>query len=158
MSRTSAVPDLIDALVAHAAARPNLSSVIVSDGELISLDPGYRFMVGVARPDSLSPISVAQSDQSWVLATATGRDENGSVTCSVYGMSGGNELKIVRDEVFRIAGEIQSMLRENGAPSVRQSVPGLRSTSYTGQVLEQVLDEDGSYVLLTFRIEFTARI
>jgi hypothetical protein len=152
---TSVVPALIDALIAHAALRTGMSTVLVQDGDFGNPnDPGYRFMVGASGPQSLSAAAVAQADQVWPLATATGRDETGSIACGIYGSLGVVVPKEVRDEVFRIAGEVQTMLRTD----ILQSVPGLRWTSYTGQTVEQLIDENGTHILLTFKVEFKARI
>lgn len=154
MSRTSVLPDLIDALLAHAKALPSLSNVIITDAVDTSQSNLPRFMVGVSDPDSMSPQPSAQADQTWPNANPVSRDETGFVTCAVTSSSGDDDPKLMRDEVFRIAGEIQTMLRS----SIQQSVPGLMWTSYTGQMFEQWRTSRGIEALLRFRVEFKARI
>jgi hypothetical protein len=155
MSRTSVIPDLIDALIANAKARPGLSTVIVTDAVDLAQTNDFRFMVGASDPMSVSPQPSASADQDWAGATPQARDESGSITCAVSGASGDTDPKAIRDEIFRIAGEIQTMLRVD----ILQSVPGLRWTGYTGQTFEQWRNTTtGVEALLTFRIEFKARL
>jgi hypothetical protein len=153
MSRTSAIPDLIDALIAEAKGSLSLPAVIVTDGVDIPNDPGFRFMVGVSDPDSPNPQPSAQADQDWANATPQSRWETGFVSCAVYGWSG-NTAKEIRDEVFRIAGVIQTLLRGN----IPQAVAGMAWTSYGDQNFEQWLDTQGNHALLMFRVNFKARL
>jgi hypothetical protein len=154
MSRPSVIPDLIDALIAHAKALPTLANIIVTDAVDLSQSNETRLMVGVSDPDSVNPQSSAQADQVWPNAVPTGRDESGFITCAVSGSCGDDDPKIIRDEVFMVAGEVQTMLRT----SIQQAVAGLMWTSYGSQTFEQWRTSRGIEALLVFHVNFKARI
>ena len=66
----------------------------------------------------------------------------------------GADQKAARDEVFRVAAEIQTALRA----STTLGVPGVLWLSFTNLRLEQAQGAGGAGALLTFQIDFTARI
>jgi len=153
VSRTSVVPDLIDAMVSDFGALPALADVTVSDGLALTNEIGTYLWVGVDDPDGMKTAS-ADADQAWPHATAQARNEEGGITLSVESITGDGNPKDVRDEVYRVAGAIQTRLRE----SKTLGVPGVLWLSFANHRLEQGQTRDGAVALLTFRITFTARI
>ena len=149
MSRTSVIPDLIDALVTQATAA--LPEVSVTDGEATTSDLKDYLMVGVE--DATQAVTTgAESDQSWPLATPTGRDEEGGVWCAAF--TTGTTTKEARDRAFAIAGAVQTLLRSD----TRLGIPGMKLTSYGQQRFSQWQASYGPAALLLFNISFKARI
>ena len=68
--------------------------------------------------------------------------------------NGDADQKAARDEVLRVAAEIQTALRA----STTLGVPGVLWLSFTNLRLEQAQGAGGAGALLTFQIDFTARI
>lgn len=153
MSRTSVIPDLIDAMVADFGSLPDLSDVIVSDGLQLTNEAGTYLWVGVDDPDGQRTPS-ADAEQEWPHATAHSRNESGAITLACESTSGAGDAKAARDEVFRVAGVIQDRLRT----SKTLGVAGVLWLNFTGLRLEQAQTRDGAAALLTFRINFQARI
>lgn len=153
MSRTSVIPDLIDAMVSDFAALPDLADVEVSDGFTLANEPGTYLYVGVDDPEGMKAAS-AEADQTWPHATAQARNEDGSITLAVESINGDGSAKDARDEVYRVAGAIQDRLR--ATPTL--AVAGVLWMSFANHRLEQGQTRDGASALLTFRITFTARI
>lgn len=151
--RPSVVPDLIDALVAQVP--PYLAEgVIVQDGLPTTWDVGDFLYVGVTDPDSPTPTPAATSTQEWPLATATGRNESGSLTCYAYVQRGSADAKEARDAAFAITAAVQDLLRGD----VRLGVPGVIRTSFESLDFDQGQTPDGALAVVTFRIAFAARI
>ena len=153
MSRTSVIPDLIDAMVADFAALTGMESVQVCDGLPLINDTGTYLYVGVDDPDGMK-VSSADADQTWPHATAHARNEDGGITLACESIDGEGDLKACRDEAFRVAGLVQDRLR--ATPTL--GVTGVLWTSYANHRLEQAQTSAGAAALLTFRIAFTARI
>ena len=152
--RSSVVPDLIDAMVAQFGALPALADVTVSDGYPLTNEPGTYMFVGVDDPESASRAASATATQEWPHATAHSRNEAGAVTLACESWNGDADQKAARDEVFRVAAEIQTALRA----STTLEVPGVLWLSFTNLRLEQAQGAGGAGALLTFQIDFTARI
>lgn len=153
MSRTSVVPDLIDAMVADFGALAALGDVLVCDGLPLTNDDGTYLFVGVDDPDGMRTTS-ADSEQAWPHATSHSRSEDGAVTLAVEAREGSGTAKDVRDEVYRVAGVVQDRLRA----SKTLGVPGVLWLSFSSHRLEQAQTRDGATALLTFRITFQARL
>lgn len=153
--RTSVVPELLDALIAQARAVLEPQGVEVIDGLPAAWTVGDFLYVGVTDPDSPTPTAAATSTQKWPLATPTGRDETGTITCYAYVQRGSADPKEARDAAFGIVGAVQSLLR---GPDVRLGVPGVLRTSFASQDFDQGQTADGALAVVTFRIDFTARI
>lgn len=152
--RSSVVPDLIDAMVAQFGALPALADVTVSDGYPLTNEQGSYLFVGVDDPESASRAASATATQEWPHATAHSRNEAGAVTLACESWNGDADQKAARDEVFRVAAEIQTALRA----STTLGVPGVLWLSFTNLRLEQAQGAGGAGALLTFQIDFTARI
>lgn len=151
--RTSVIPDLIDAMVADFASLLG-DEVTVSDGYPVTNNPGTYLFVGVDDPTDRTPATSATATQDWPLATPTGRSEEGDVTLAAESWNGEADQKRARDEVFGVAGAIQNRLRE----SKTLGVPGVLWLSFTDLRLEQAQSPAGAAALLTFRIQFKARL
>ncbi|WP_374457714.1 hypothetical protein [Nocardioides sp.] len=153
---TSAIPEVIDALVSLANA--NLSGVIVSDGIGVTDDPGNFLMVGVEDPDLEGAAFSADVKQEWAAANYTARDEEGDITCVALGWvgeSGSEGQKAARDAVYAITDALETALRAN--PSL--DLPTVLWTSFgTSSQLSQAQGAGGSSALIVFRIHYRARI
>lgn len=150
-ARTSVVPDLIDMLITVLTGA--LPDVTVTDGVPTGMDPGDYLMVGVDDPDVASWDS-ADTTQTWANATMTGRNEQGTITCAIATWTGDAAPKACRDRAYAIGGVVQTLLRDK----TQLPIPGLWKTSFASHRLQQAQNDDGSTALLTFQIEFNARI
>lgn len=150
--RTSVIPDLVDAMVAQFT--PLLGDyVTVSDGLPLTNNPGTYLFVGVDDPDGTRTAS-ADSEQSWPHATAVGRNEEGAVTLAAESYDGAGDAKAARDQVFAVAGALQDYVRT----SKTLGVPGVLWLNFSSLRLEQAQAPTGAFALLTFRINFQARL
>jgi hypothetical protein len=152
----SVIPALIDAL--YEQATNALPDVLVKDGFGVTDDPGDVLMIGVDDPDSPSNASSASAEQAWPhTGIDLDRDETGYITCAATSWNGDGEAgqKAARDAVFAIADAVAALCRAN--PSL--GVDGLLWTSYGTQAdLQQGQDSNGAIALLTFRIDYQARL
>lgn len=155
LRRPSVIPDLIDALVSQMTDRfSNDSQVLVQDGLPTSWEIGHWLYVGISDPESTTPTPAATATQEWPLATATGRNESGTLTLVVYVLDGDASMKGARDSAFAILAEVQDVLREG----TRLGIPGMVRTNFTGIDYDQGQTEDGALAIITARVEFAARI
>ena len=151
--RPSVVPDLIDALIEQARDALGDDAEVI-DGLPTTWDVGDFLYDGVTDPDSPTPTPAATSTQEWPLATATGRNESGSLTCYAYVQRGSADAKEARDAAFAITAAVQDLLRAD----VRLGVPGVIRTSFESLDFDQGQTPDGALAVVTFRIAFAARI
>ena len=153
---TSAVPEVIDALVA--LARTEVTDTLVFDGIGATDDPGNFLMIGVEDPDIEGAAFSADVKQGWANANYTTRDEEGDITCVALawvGDSGDAGQKAARDAAYAITAALEAALRTDpslGLPTLLWS--GFGTTSQ----LSQAQGSGGSSALLVFRINFRARI
>ena len=150
---TSRIPALIDAMLADFPTLVGLGSVTVCDGLPLTNETGTYLYVGVDDPDGLR-VAAADAEQSWPHAVAQGRDEEGGVTLACESIDGGGDLKACRDEVFRVVGLVQDRLRA----SKTLDVPGVLWLNATQLRFEQAQTSVGAAALLTFRVNYQARI
>lgn len=155
---TSAVPLLIDALVAQATAA--LTGKVVSDGLNVSDDYGDFLMVGIEDPDTTGLEFSAETSEDWatVGAGTTSRDEEGEIVCAAWswtGVHGSAGQKAARDAAYGTLAALAGVLRAN--PSL--GVPQVLWTSFGSSTrLSQIQGAGGSGALLVFRIKFRARL
>lgn len=155
---TSAVPALIDALVA--AAKTALEpEVIVYDGMDVSDDPGDFLMIGVDDPDSDALSNSAESEQEWAtVGQDLSRNERGTITCAALSWTGESKRgaqKIVRDRAYAITAKVEDILRADP----KLGVPTLLWTEFGGNSnLLQGQDQQGAQALIVFQIGFRAFI
>ncbi|MDA8438827.1 MAG: hypothetical protein M0Z51_08205 [Propionibacterium sp.] len=136
------------------AATTALPDVAVFDGAATEMAEGPMLFVGVDDPEITSWVA-ASSTQEWALATMTARNEQVTITCAVSTYAGDLAMKTPRDQAFSIAGTVQGLLRD---PATFASISGLLFASYEKQTFRQYHDGLGSWCLLTFQLEFKARI
>lgn len=151
---TSAIPDVITALVA--AAKAALSTVTVYDGFGVSEDPGDFLMVGVDDPDRPDAAFAGSSRQGWATTGAQGaRDEEGDITCAALSWNGNGDQQSARTAAFATCAAVETLLRTN--PTL--GVSSLLWTSYgTDTQLSQSQDNNGALALVVFRVAFRARL
>lgn len=157
----SAVPELLDALVARARAvaaeetGSALYQVYVEDG-FGTGNGGHKaaLLVGVEMPDS-PDASSAETTQDYPHAGTTTRDESGYVTCLVHVVNGNGDQRAARQRAYAIAGGITELINTDpalGCEHLLYAVVGGRTRLNQGQ------DDRGAVALLTFRIQFEARL
>jgi hypothetical protein len=151
---TSALPDLIDALVT--GARAALPDTLVYDGFGVDAEPGHSYlMVGVDDVDARDSAYAATATQEWANANYTARDEEGYVVCAALAWNGDSDAKAARDEAFTTVAAVENLCRAN--PSL--GVTSLLWTSFGGRVqLSQNQSEHGATAIVIFQINYRARI
>jgi len=152
---TSRVPAAIDALVAILRDRPALADVAVVDGiSPVNTTSKRRIHIGWS-PDGDSAVALQQSFAS---AGARLRDESFQITGYAEARTGDKDLKIARDQVFALVGEVEEALRasdaEPEAPTLRGTVLWAHLT--TGDLLQSMTD--GSVAGVEFTVTCQARI
>jgi hypothetical protein len=154
--RTSAIPDVIDALFAQAAT--SLPGVTVSDGTGVTDAVGDFLMIGVESPDDTDATSAAESgQQAATFGTDRPRQEDGTVTCAALSSNGDGDQKAARDAVFAMATAVAGLCRAD--PSLGITGYPMLVTDYgLSQRLMQNQYEDGVEAILMFSVRFRARI
>jgi hypothetical protein len=152
---TSRVPAAIDALVAILRDRPALADVAVVDGiSPVNATTKRRIHIGWS-PGAESSVALQQSFAS---AGARTRDETFEISGYAEARTGDKDLKIARDHVFALVGEIEQALRasdaEPEAPTLRGTVLWAHLT--TGDLLQSMAD--GSVAGVEFTVTCQARI
>lgn len=155
---TSAVPDVIDALVSGVTTALADEAAYVSDGYAVTDDPGDFLMIGVEEPAIAAAAFSASSEQTMAtMGTGRARDEEGTVTCAAYSWNGDGNQKTARDAVFSYVAAVETLLR---------TTPGLGVTGYSlvvaemgsAQRLMQNKDTNGADALVIFTVRFRARL
>jgi hypothetical protein len=153
VSNTSAVPALIDALVAQCTAA--LPSVIVADGVTVTDDdPGNWLMIGVDDPNA-DVATTATGQIAWADSNGTALDEMGDLTCLALSWNGDANPKAARDAAYATCAAVNGLLRT--VPAL--GVPVLLWARFGAtQTLTQAQSGDGALALVVFTIHFRARI
>lgn len=151
---TSALPELINALVVNATAA--LTDVDVYDGLGVTSDPAQNVLhIGVDDVNTNEEAFAGYAQQQWANANYTSRDEEGHVVCAAASWNGDGDAKAARDGAFATVAAIETMLRAD--PS--QGVPTLLWTSLGQRInLSQWQDDAGATAVVIFTILFRARI
>jgi hypothetical protein len=152
---TSVLPSVIDALVAQAPAYTP-TGCLVFDGYGITNDPGVQMlMVGVDDPDGSDQTNSGSSTQDWANTGNLRRDETGFITCAAVSWDGDAIMKIARDSAFAVVSGVEQLCRNN--PTL--GLANLLWTSFGGRtVLSQNQAQNGSIAVVTFRVNFRARL
>lgn len=150
---TSAIPDVIDALVT--ACTSALTNISVYDGWGVSDDPGDFLMIGVDDPDANNETNSGSSQQDWANATGTKRNESGDISCAALSWNGDSDQKAARTAVFATTAAVEDVLRSD----YTLGLPTLLWTSYgTSTQLTQSVNSTGAMALVVFKVHFEARI
>lgn len=153
---TSALPEVIDALVSLSDAA--LSAANVIDGIGVTDDPGDYLMIGVEDPDIEGAAFSADIEQS--RATMSGaRDETGTVTCCAMSWNGDSSAagqKAARDAAFATVDAVATIVRTTsptlGVSAVLKTEFGARIT------VSQAQDASGASCMVIFSVAYLARI
>lgn len=153
----SAVPLVIDALVAKAQAIPDITA---TDGLNVDQNYGSYLMVGVEDPDSTDMQFSAETTEDFASTGAqmVSRDEEGDIVCVAWawnGLHGSEGSKAARDTAYAILDAFTTAIRTDSSLGVPQI---LWCSPRTSTRLSQLQGSDGSGALLMFRIHFRARI
>jgi hypothetical protein len=166
MTTTSAVPAVIDYLVAKAKASPLLGAaspvVNVFDGvqpPVVTRALNQVLWIGCdpTQPDA----AWADATQSWaVMDHARTKDEDGVITCSARHWSGDPSVKVHRDGAAAIVAGVEQLLRGDGNTGPGDATMGrlaLWSGTDVGRWETRQL-AGGVAVLVTFTIVYRARL
>ena len=163
---TSAVPAVIDYLVAQARASTALGAsttapVTIYDGPTIDgAWPNLSLHIGselayVLTPDVTPAPEAAFSNQTWVGAGNRKRNENLTIHCVIDAHVGESITKMARDAAHSVLSAFEDMTRvdANTGGTVLFNDPGVTNTHwYAGQI------KDGARALITFDFNCDARI
>jgi hypothetical protein len=153
----SVIPALIDALVA--AAQAALPDAKVSDGFLLSDEPGDYLMVGVEDPESLTNGDDAEaasvSQDQMAFGVTRPRMEEGAIHLAARSVNGDANQKAARDAVYAMHEALAGALR----PTNDLGVTGVLKLSNGASLsLRQNQDGYGAVATLLYDIAFTAQI
>lgn len=155
--RGSVIPELIDALVAHAES---MVDATVSDGLPLEYGTGTYLCIGVDDWDAGANTDAGSSTKSWSTSSDRRQEETGSITAMAWAQDGSYESKTVRDQVFEVLNTIDAWLRaqvnSTSGPNLL-GVPGLWDVRTGGvERFNQVMTEEGARAVLRFSISFQA--
>lgn len=153
---TSAVPDVLAALVTQADAAISAASVYYGTG--VTDDPGNYLMIGVDDPDSTDASASADSSQTaGPMGTNRPRDELGTISCVAMSWNGDGDQKAAVESVFATTAALEDLLRAD--PTL--AIPGYQSIVVdfgSDQRLQMNQDSDGAEAAVFFSVRFRARI
>lgn len=147
---------LLSALVTqYRAAAPAATTVF--DGVGITEDPSQNFvMVGVPDPDSNTPQTSAESEQTWAGLGARAGDEEGTIDCCAVVWNGEAEgLAQARADL----GELLDALAQVHLEDPTLGVGPVMWTRFGGRTsTTQIQARDGSSIVHYFQVKFKARV
>jgi len=160
VSNVSAVPALLDALVAALTAA--LPAVTVYDGPGNTDDaPADYLLVGVPDPDSDSSEASVESTVEWASLGAKSRYETSTVWCAAISWTGDTPnpanpsvMKTVRDRVFATFAAVEQTLVADPSLGDVARFGGIGSTHRT----MQNITADGTEAWVVFGLTFRARL
>lgn len=157
--KVSAIPDLVDALVALAEQSPDLADATVSDGYSLEAEQlGDVLMIGVEDPElEDAALSATSSTEPTTMGIQRSREELGTITCMALSANGDGDPKAARDRVFAMASVLADATRANPSLGVA-GYPLLVTIFGSSQQLMQQQDDRGAWALLAFQIGFRARL
>jgi hypothetical protein len=166
VTTTSAVPAVIDWLVAAAQASPLLGAatpaVSVFDGPQPPAKTQSLNQVLWVGCDAPNPDAVfADATQAWaVMDHARTKDEDGTVTCSAQHWSGDPSVKVHRDGAAAIVAGVEQLLRGDGSTGPGDATMG-RLALWSGMDVgrwETRQLAGGVAVLCTFTVVYRVRL
>lgn len=155
---SSVTPLIIDALFTQAEAA--LPDVFVTDG-FKTTDDATQDMLMIGVDDGQSPSAATSGNSSQSMATAgipRSRDQNGSINCWALSWNGNATPKDARDAVYAIQAAVEAILRADPSMGLAQPNGQVFVIQIGDETLQQDQDENGATALLTFTINFQARI
>ncbi|MFJ9114479.1 hypothetical protein ACIRJO_02905 [Streptomyces sp. NPDC102394] len=108
---SSRVPDLIDNFLAALADAAGLSGVQIVDGPEISDSSAGEMVVVGFDADPEGDYEAASTTQAWAGIGAKKKNEDIQVTCAVLVRKGSTAVKPLRDRVFAIFAEVETVVR-----------------------------------------------
>lgn len=156
---TSVTPSIIDALFTQATAA--LPAVRVTDGFQLSDDPNDGGILSIGVDDGQSPSAATTSNGSQEQATAgtpRSRNQVGSVNCWALTWNGDGDQKAARDSAFAIQAAVENILRTDPQLGIARPNGQVLVIQIGDERLEQSQSDIGAEALLSFTIQFEARI
>lgn len=151
--RASAVPDVIDTLVA--TLRTALGPDSVNDGQGQTQNDGSPYVfVGVSNPDSEDYDDAADSSQGWAWLGHQRIDEDITIHCVAVGWNGDASMKAARDEVYGVMKIVSQAIVDD--PSLGGSA--LWTVGVVSHALRQIQDDKGAAAQLRFDVTCKARL
>lgn len=154
MSTASAIPAVIDALVASFTAAMPPETVFDGYG-LTEAEPEQYVIVGCQDADSDVIDEAASSTQGWAWLGHVARDELIQVKCVAVGWNGDADIQAARNNAFGALKMITDAIENDPSLGVNAStwVTGITST-----VLRQAQSAMGATATLSFDIEVRSRL
>lgn len=155
---TSVVPSIIDALYTQATAA--LPDALVFDGFQLGEDPGPDIlMIGIDDGQTSSAATTADSSQEQATAgTPRSRNQTGSINCWALSWTGNATAKEARDAVYAIQAAVENLLRADPQLGIPRPNGQVLVIQIGDERLQQDQTEAGAEALLTFTVQFEARI
>jgi hypothetical protein len=144
---------VFDVITALLAMFDTALTAPVRDGPYVVRGSDPLFVV-VGHDGDPESTDAASGGQSWSALGAKAREEAGSVFCVIVGQSGGSDLAALRQTVEDTSTAIEAALRTD--PTLGGVVQYAGFGTAFG--LNQEANENGIAVLLTFNVDYMARI
>ncbi|MEU9861329.1 hypothetical protein AB0D99_10655 [Streptomyces sp. NPDC047971] len=153
---TSAVPNVIDALLEILSEAPALTGVQIVDGPPVD-DQAVADQLCIGyQPGEGEAASMAQD---FAYAGARQRNEDGAVVCWIDCWSGDKEIRPTRLRAFELLAVVEDALR---ASDSNREAPTLSGAVQWSQVkagsLRQAITDQGARAGLAFTVTYFARI
>lgn len=156
---TSVVPSIIDALVTKAGLA--LPDARVTDGFQLSDDPndGGVLMIGVDDGQSTAAATSGSNSQEQATAgTPRSRNQTGSLNCWALTWNGDGDQKAARDDAYAIQAAVENLLRTDPQLGIPRPNGQVLVIQLGDESLQQSQSDIGAEALLTFTVQFEARI
>lgn len=151
---TSRVPDLIDAFVPRLEASPDLSTVKVVDGPLVTDSAAQEWLFVGYDGDEEGDFIAATTQQEWAGLGAKKKNEDIVLTCAILVQRGSTDVRSCRVRTYEIFAAVESVLRAD--PSLGFSTPTV--CAVTEHTFHQEQTPDGIQGRLPFTVTCTTRI
>ncbi|MEU8717482.1 hypothetical protein [Streptomyces sp. NPDC048663] len=151
---TSRVPDLIDALTAGLGGWPDLATVKVVDGPLVTDSASEEWLFVGYDGDSEGDFVTATTQQEWAGIGAKKKTEEIVLTCSILVQRGSTDVRSCRARTYEIFAAVESFLRAD--PGLGFSTPTVCAVGE--HTFHQEQTEAGMQGRLPFTVTCTTRI
>lgn len=151
---SSRVPALIDALVPALQASPDLATVKVVDGPLVSDSAAQEWVFVGYDGDEDGDFATATSQQEWAGLGAKKKNEEITLTCAILVQRGSTDVRGCRTRTYEVFAAVENTLRAD--PSLGFPTPTV--CAVTEHSFHQEQTADGIQGRLPFTVTCTTRI
>ncbi|MFJ9374432.1 hypothetical protein [Streptomyces sp. NPDC101455] len=151
---TSRVPELIDALMAALAASPDLATVQVVDGPLVTDSAAQEWVFIGYDGDEEGDFITATTQQEWAGLGAKKKNEDITLTGAVLVQRGSTDVRSCRIRTYEVFAAVENVLRAD--PSLGFPTPTV--CAVTEHTFHQEQTADGIQGRIPFAVACTTRI